>query len=494
MQAIIPKEIRAAIAILQSADFEAYLVGGCVRDLVMSEIRGQPVRPKDWDITTNARPEQIQELFPDSFYENKFGTVGVATKSDDPTLQTIEITPFRIEGKYSDKRHPDEVRFTDKLDDDLARRDFTINAMAMNARTDTTTELIDPFGGQKDLKAKLVRAVGDPRERFTEDALRIIRAVRLAAELDFPIEEHTARALREFAPPPAHIAEERIRDEFSKIMMTDQPSRGLTMLREYGILKIFLPEIEEGHGVGQNKHHIYTVWEHNLRAGDYASHEHWPLAVRLGALFHDIGKPRSKYGDGPDSTFYNHEIIGARMTKRVTERLRYPAHVAEKVTKLVRYHLFYYNVDEVSESSVRRLIAKVGIEDMEYLIRVRMCDRIGSGVPKAEPYKLRHFRFMVEKLQRDTISVGMLKARGDEVMKICKIEPGPRVGQILLILLDEVLDDPKKNTKKYLDEKVSRLCPLLDKELKDLAKKAEEKKVSLESEEIEEIKKKHYVK
>ena len=206
MQAIIPKEIRAAIAILQSADFEAYLVGGCVRDLVMSEIRGQPVRPKDWDITTNARPEQIQELFPDSFYENKFGTVGVATKSDDPTLQTIEITPFRIEGKYSDKRHPDEVRFTDKLDDDLARRDFTINAMAMNARTDTTTELIDPFGGQKDLKAKLVRAVGDPRERFTEDALRIIRAVRLAAELDFPIEEHTARALREFAPLLAHIA------------------------------------------------------------------------------------------------------------------------------------------------------------------------------------------------------------------------------------------------------------------------------------------------
>src|SRR3989344_1301288 len=170
MQAIIPKEIRAAIAILQSADFEAYLVGGCVRDLVMSEIRGQPVRPKDWDITTNARPEQIQELFPDSFYENKFGTVGVATKSDDPTLQIIEITPFRIEGKYSDKRHPDEVCFADKLDDDLARRDFTINAMALMLIGGAVSyQTIDPFGGQSDLKAKLVRAVGDPRERLMED-------------------------------------------------------------------------------------------------------------------------------------------------------------------------------------------------------------------------------------------------------------------------------------------------------------------------------------
>ena len=253
--------------------------------------------------------------------------------------------------------------------------------------------------------------------------------------MDFQIEENTAQALRESADILANIAKERIRDEFSKIMLADQPSRGLEMLREYGILKIFLPEIEEGYDVGQNKHHIYTVWEHNLRAADYAAHECWPLEVRLGALFHDVGKPRSKYGDGPDSTFYNHEIIGAKMTKKIMERLRYPLHIAEKVTKLVRYHLFYYNVDEVSESSVRRLIARVGVEDMEDLIRVRMCDRIGSGVPKAEPYKLRHFRFLIEKLQRDPISVRMLKINGDRIKELTGLPQGLNVGWILNALL-----------------------------------------------------------
>jgi len=202
---------------------------------------------------------------------------------------------------------------------------------------------------------------------------------------------------------------------------------------------------------------------------------------------------RVKRGEGKFSTFYGHDVVGAKMSDQILSRLRFPKEFIEKVSKLIRYHLFYYNVDEVTESSVRRLIAKVGIEDMEDLIRVRICDRIGSGVPKAEPYKLRHFRFIVEKLQRDPISVGMLKVRGEDVMKTCEIEPGPRVGWILSILLDEVLDDPKKNTKKYLEEKVAWLCLLSDKELKDLSKKAAEKKVSLESEEIEEIKK-HYVK
>lgn len=501
MQVSIPKEIRAAVAILQSAGFEAYLVGGCVRDLIISETGGSTVQPKDWDITTNARPEQIQELFPDSFYENKFGTVGVATKSEDPTLRTIEITPFRIEGKYSDKRHPDEVRFTDNLEDDLARRDFTINAMALRINFSTAMEkdefsfsLIDPFNGRSDLKARIIRAVGNPRERFAEDALRIIRAVRLAAELDFSIEENIAHALRELSPLLSHIARERIRDEFSKIIMTDQPSRGLEALREYGILKIFLPEIEEGYGVGQNKHHIYTVWEHNIRSLDYAARERWPLPVRLGALFHDIGKPRSKYGDGPDSTFYNHEIIGAKMVKKIMERLRYPAAVADKVTKLVRYHLFYYNVDEVSESSVRRLIAKVGVADMEDLIRVRMCDRIGSGVPKAEPYKLRHFRFLVEKLQRDPVSVRMLKINGDRIKELTGLPQSLNVGWILHALLEEVIEDPSKNNPEYLERRTHEFSRFPEQELRALAEAGKSKKIGLEEEEIAKIKKKHWVK
>ena len=508
----IPKEIRAALAILEGAGFEAYLVGGCVRDLLLQRT------PQDWDITTNARPEKTQELFPKSFYENKFGTVSVVTGSEDPKLRTIEITPFRLEGKYSDKRHPDEIKFADKLEDDLARRDFTINAIALKLAPSSTSDvesqktsdvfpgasLIDLFGGQKDLEKKLIRAVGDPEERFQEDALRIMRGVRFAAELGFSaqgglasgweIEEKTKKVLEKHAGLLRLIAKERIRDEFSKIIMSEKPSGGLEALREFGILKLFLPEIEEGWGVGQNKHHVYTVWEHNLMASDHAAKERWPLVVRMSALFHDIGKPRAKMGDGPDSTFYNHEVIGAKMSAIVLSRLKYSKEFTEKVTKLVRYHLFYYNVDEVSESSVRRLISRVGPEDMEDLIRVRICDRIGSGVPKAEPYKLRHFRFLVEKLQRDPVSLKMMKLNGDKIKELSGLPQSIRVGLLLNSLFDEVLEDPVKNTPEYLEKKVLELNELSDAELQKLARAGREKRLGLEEEEVAKIKKKHWVK
>lgn len=481
----IPKEVRAAVAILEQAGFEAYLVGGCVRDLLIGRT------PQDWDITTNAKPEQIQELFPKSFYENNFGTVSVVTGSEDPKLRTIEITPFRLEGKYSDKRHPDEVRFAKTLEEDLARRDFTVNAIAMKLEG---CAIIDPFFGQKDLEAKLIRAVGDPYERFEEDALRIMRAVRFASELGFQIEDKTKEALRDRAHLLRVIAKERIRDEFSKMLMAPHPSSGLELAHELGILKLFLPEIEEGWGVGQNKHHVFTVWEHNLRSLDHAAKEKWTLIIRVSALFHDIGKPRSKRGEGPDSTFYGHEIIGAKMTAQALSRLRYSAEFTEKVAKLVRYHLFYYNVDEVSESSVRRLINRVGPEDMEDLIRVRICDRIGSGVPKAEPYKLRHFRFLVEKLQRDPISVKMLKISGDKIKELTGLPQSIKVGLILHALMDEVLDDPAKNDPEYLEKRAAELNSSSDKELETLASAGRDKKLGLEEEEISKIKKKHWVK
>lgn len=493
----IPKEIRAAVAILENADFEAYLVGGCVRDLIMEN---PPTGgPKDWDITTNAKPEQIQELFPKSFYENKFGTVSVLTGSEDPKLKMIEITPFRLEGKYSDKRHPDEVKFAEKLEDDLARRDFTINAIALkleisNLSSPTSHFIIDPHNGRDDIEKKLVRAVGNASERFNEDALRIMRAVRFASELDFTIEKKTYEALKDRAHLLSVIAQERIRDEFSKMMMAPAPSKGLELARELGILKLFLPEIEEGWKVGQNKHHVYTVWEHNLRAGDHAAKEKWSLMIRIAALFHDIGKPRSKRGDGPDSTFYGHEIIGAEMTYKALSRLRYGADFVAKVSKLVRYHLFYYNVDEVSESSVRRLIKRVGPEDMEDLIRVRICDRIGSGVPKAEPYKLRHFRFLVEKLQRDPVSVLMLKINGDKIKELTGLPQSIKIGLILNALMEEVLDDPSKNEKEYLEKKAVELNALPEADLKKLAEAGRSKKLGLEEEAVSKIKKKHWVK
>ena len=496
MNFTIPKEVRAAVAILEGAGFEAYLVGGCVRDLLLGRA------PQDWDVTTSARPEKIQELFPKSFYENKFGTVSVLTESEDPRLRAIEITPYRLEGKYSDKRHPDEIKFADNLKDALTRRFFTINAIALTLaevqpRKPLTrlTLVIDPFNGQKDLEEKLIRAVGDSKERFEEDALRIMRAVRIAADLDFQIEENTLSALKEKAGLLKMIAKERIRDEFSKILTAPaMPSKGLNILRELGILKLFLPELEEGWGVGQNKHHIYTVWEHNSRALDHAAKEKWPLVVRMSALFHDIGKPRAKRGDGPDSTFYNHEVIGEKMSFQALSRLKFSKEFIEKVAKLVRFHLFYYNVDEVSESSVRRLISRVGPEDMEDLIRVRICDRIGSGVPKAEPYKLRHFRFLVEKLQRDPVSVKMLKINGDRIKELTGLPQSIKVGLIIHALMDEVLDDPEKNTPEYLEKRMTELNALPEGELKKLAEAGKSKKLGLEEEEVAKIKRKHYVK
>lgn len=486
MNTPIPKEIFFIIETLEQAGFEAFAVGGCVRDILIGR------KPKDWDITTSARPEDILKLFPESVYENDFGTVSVFPKNvSDPSIKMIEITPYRVESQYTDKRHPDKIEFGKNLDEDLARRDFTINALALNVKTD---EIIDLFKGKKDFKDGLIRAVGDPEERFEEDALRIMRAFRFAAELGFSIEEQTREAISKKTKLLRFIAKERIRDEFSKIILSPAPHETLNLMRELGVLALVMPELEEGYGIGQNKHHVYTVWEHNLYALKYAVSKKWSLEVRMAALLHDVGKPRSKRGDGPDSTFYGHEIIGAKMTHTILVRLKYPKDFVEKVSKLVRYHLFYYNVDEVGESSVRRLIRKVGPEDMDDLIKVRFCDRIGSGVPKAEPYKLRHFKYVIEKLMRDPISVKMLKINGNDIMSNAGIPPGPRVGAFLNILLEDVLDDPKKNTKAYLSERVDALAKMTDAQLGALSRDAKNKSAALEEEEVEKIKDRHRVK
>ncbi|MBI5786986.1 MAG: HD domain-containing protein [Candidatus Niyogibacteria bacterium] len=489
MEKKIPKEVKEVYKKLTDAGHEAHLVGGCVRDLLLGRT------PKDWDITTNATPAEIQKVFPDSFYENEYGTVGVKTGSDEPVLAVIEITPYRLEEKYTDKRHPDAVKFTQKLEDDLKRRDFTINALAMKLGSEASkSEVVDLFGGEKDLKAGLVRAVGNPEERFEEDALRLLRAVRFATELNFSIEDETRDAILKQKSLLEFISKERIRDEVIKIFQTSEPSGGFELMRELGLLKHVMAEVEEGWMVGQNKHHIDTVCEHSVRTMDYAAKEGWSLELRIAALLHDVAKPRTKEGDGPDSTFYNHQMVGAKMAAQILSRLHFPKKTIEKVVKLVRYHMFYYNVGEVTDSSVRRLLAKVGPEDINDLINVRIAERIGSGVPKAEPYKLRHFRFMVEKLQRDPISVKMLKLKGGDVMRICEIPAGPKVGAVLNVLLEEVLDDPKLNTKEYLENKAKELCLVSDAGLQKLADEAKKKKIGLEEEEVGKIKKKYYVK
>ncbi len=536
----IPKEVKSIIEELKNNGFEAYAVGGCVRDLLRKK------EPKDWDITTNAKPKEIQKIFPNSFYKNKFFTVTVQTKSNNPTLKEIEITTYRLETKYTDKRHPSEIKFAKTIEEDLARRDFTVNAMALgiksksqiskakiltsnikhrtsniehqtsnlehrtpnleprtsniehrtsNLEPRTSFILIDPFKGQTDLKNKLIRAVGNPEERFSEDALRMMRAVRFAVTLgkNWKIEEKTAKAIKNNSIWLQAISKERIRDEFLKIIMCERATEGIELLRRLELLKYIIPELEEGYKVEQNKHHIYNCYEHYLRSLDYAAKQNFNKYVRLAALLHDIGKPRTKRGKGPDATFYGHEIVGAKMTAHILNRLKFPKKEIEKIVKLVRYHLFYYNPGEVGESSVRRLVRQVGPENMEELIQVRMADRIGSGVPKAEPYKLRHLRYVIEKVSQDPISSKMLKINGTDVMRILKIKPGPKVGQILDILLKYVLDDPKKNKKEILEKEIKKLGRKKEKELTLLAEKARKEIKEIEIKRDKMTKKKYWV-
>jgi len=505
----IPKEVKFVIEELKKAGFEAYIVGGCVRDF----LRG--IEPEDWDVATSAKPEEIQKVFSKSFYENKFLTVTVQTKSKNPRLKEIEITTYRSETKYTDKRHPDEIRFAKTIEEDLARRDFTVNAMALGLKSKIQNPkskinskfqilnskfiLIDPFSGQKDLESKIIRAVGNPEDRFSEDALRMLRAVRFAVSLGGPpaggweIDEKSARAIKKNSFWLQAISKERIRDEFLKIIMAERPADGIELLRQLGLLKYVVQELEEGYMVTQNKHHIYECYEHGLLSLKYAAQKNFNKYVRIAALFHDIAKPRVKQGEGPDATFYNHEIVGAKMTVQILNRLKFPKKEIEKITKLVRYHLFYYNVDEVSESSVRRLVRQAGPENMEELLQVRMADRIGSGVPKAEPYKLRHLKYIIEKVSQDPISSKMLKVNGNEVMKILDIQPGPKVGQILDILLSFVLETPEKNEKKFLENEIKKMGKLSEKELGKLAQEAEKEREKIEQKRDEMTKKKYWV-
>jgi len=513
---LIPKQVKSIVSKLKKSGFEAYIVGGCVRDFLLEK------EPNDWDITTNAKPKEIQKIFPQSFYLNKFLTVTVQTperqrrgekktsflrtRSKKPkskelkedksssrpltNVREIEVTTYRSEAKYSDKRHPDTVKFAQTIEQDLARRDFTINAMAM----DSELKIVDPFAGQEDLKNKIIKAVGDPDKRFSEDALRMMRAVRFATVLGFKIEPKTAQAIKKNADLLKHISKERIRDELIKIIMAENAAQGIELLRKSNLLKHIIPELEQGYGVKQNKHHIYDCYDHYIRSLDYAAKQNFNKNVRLAALFHDIGKPKAKRGKGLEATFYSHEVMGAKMTKQILKRLKFSQKDIVKITKLVRYHLFYYHPDEVGASSVRKLVRNVGLEDMEELIELRMADRIGSGCPKAKPYKLRHLEYAIEKVSQDPISVKMLKVSGNDIMKSLNIKPGPKIGQILDILLGYVLEDPKKNKKVFLEKEVKKLGQLSEKELKRIANKSKKEIEDVEMKQDKMTKDKYWVK
>ena len=487
MNEFLKKEIIDVGTALESAGFEAYLVGGCVRDLLLGH------EPKDWDITTNAKPEEIQKIFLDSVYENNFGTVGIKTNSDNPKLKIVEVTTFRQEGKYTDKRHPDEIKFAETIEEDLSRRDFTVNALAMNLGHQERSAVIDPYGGQNDLKNKIIRAVGNPEERFQEDALRLMRAVRFMAQLGFGIEEQTEAAVKKHAGILEFVSKERVRDELSKLLSAEKAADGIRKMQELGLLKLVLPELEEGVGMGQNKHHIYTVFEHNLKSLEYAAKNGFPLELRLASLLHDVGKPRSKRGDGPDSTFYGHQVIGERMVLSMLDRLRFSKAMIEKIALLVREHMFVYDPDTMTDAGARRLLRRVGEENINDLFLLREADRIGSGVPKAQPYRLRHLKFRIEKVSKDPISAKMLKVNGEDIMRVLGIEPSARIGFVLAILLEEVLDDPLVNVKEVLVKRIQELGLLSDSQLQEMAKFAKKSADKAQSRIEEEMKKKYFV-
>jgi putative nucleotidyltransferase with HDIG domain len=512
----IPDYVTHVTKKLEEAGFEAFLVGGCVRDLLMGRV------PKDWDITTNAKPEEIIQVFEKTIYENSFGTVAVCLRKEDfvtqetikgventishetkPSLTNIvtqeteyyilEVTPYRTEGKYTDFRHPDEVVFSDNIEDDLKRRDFTINAMSYSI---SKGHIKDIYKGHKDIKDMLIKAVGNPETRFNEDALRMLRAVRFSCQLGFTISQETAEAIFKKSDLLKNISAERIRDEFTKIIETDKGVEGIILMHQLGLLPYVIPEILPCLGCEQGGAHIYDVFGHSLEALSHAISMGWSLEIRLAALLHDIGKPKSRRINKKGSkayTFYGHEVVGAKIAQNILERLKYPKKTTDLVVSLIKNHMFFSDTETITLSAVRRIIQKVGQDHIWDLMKVRECDR--AGMKKAEaPYRLRKYHAMIEEVLRDPISVSQLAIDGSYLIKELKIEPGPRMGFILNALLEEVLEDPTKNTKEILSSFVFKLNLLSDEELKRLGDRGKEKKEKLEKEEIAKLHIKHKIK
>jgi tRNA nucleotidyltransferase/poly(A) polymerase len=444
-------------------DYSIYLVGGCVRNILLKK------EVKDWDLTTNATPEEIQSIFPDSFYDNTFGTVGIVLHKDTPEQVVVEVTTFRTEQGYSDSRHPDKVSWGKTIDEDLSRRDFTVNAMAVDMTrfhkdTVPTLEelpsiLIDPFKGHSDLNKNVIRAVGKPDERFKEDALRLMRAIRFATQLGFSIEKVTLDAIIDDAPLLQKIAQERIRDELIKILASDHAFDGIMLLKNTGLLKYILPELLEGINISQKRpgrHHTTDVFEHNVFSLKFCPSN--DPVVRFATLIHDVAKPKvaSKDKDGY-VIFHNHEIVGSKMASVICDRLRFSKKDREKVTKLIRWHMF--TVDEhITDSAVRRFIRRIGVENVKDMMDLRIGDRLGGGTQTAESWRLKLFKKRVEEqLAPAPFSINDLVVDGNDIMQELNIKPGKNIGEILQKLFEEVDEDLSKNTTDYLLKRIHEL-------------------------------------
>lgn len=459
VQLTLSQPVLFVLSKLQKAGFDAYVVGGAVRDMLM----GRPTT--DWDFTTNAKPEEIMKVFQHRFYNNVYGTVGLPVdglmeemKSQgwqtDPEFlsdktgndRVLDVTTYRFDLGYSDNRRPDEVRWGTELKDDLSRRDFTINALALR-QVDDNIEIVDWFGGQEDITNRLVRTVGDAKNRFEEDALRMMRAIRFGAQLGFSIESTTLAAIQQSAGLIEHVSWERIRDELFKILASDYPADGIALLLNAGLLDHILPELLPMRGIKQGGHHIYDVWTHSLEALR-ACPSSDPL-VRLATLFHDIGKPKTVRYQGPRGvTFYGHEVVGARMVRSIGDRLRLPKDQLEKLVTLVRWHMFVYN-PEMTDGSIRRFIKNVGLTNINDMILLRVGDRKGGG-SKATSWRLDEMQQRIGEQLYEPMSIKDLAIDGKDVMETLSIPPSREVGTVLNALFEEVLDDSSKNNRDYL--------------------------------------------
>lgn len=432
----IPDAVPSFAQRFREHDHECYVVGGALRNLILGN------RPTDFDFATNASPQEVMGLFKRVVPTGvEHGTVTVLHGGE-----TFEVTTYRTESGYSDTRRPDLVEFVGDIYEDLKRRDFTMNAMALDPLSGV---FLDPHGGEHDVKAGVIRAIGDPAERFAEDALRMLRAVRFATELEFTVDPGTLEGIRLCAPRIAAVSMERVRDELSKMVQSRLPSYGLRMMHETGLLPVVLPELAEGVGVEQRGNHRYDVFEHSIRACDAAPRE--DLTVRLAALLHDVGKPRAMVEEpSGERRFHGHDQVSADMSEAILRRLKYPNRLISDVAHLVRHHMFNYT-PQWTDAAVRRLVARVGVEAIPRLVSLRAADSEAIAGRRADSRALGEFvaRVNARLAADEATTVKDLAVNGRDLIE-AGIPPGPGMGVVLDALLEAVLDDPSLNTKPRL--------------------------------------------
>jgi putative nucleotidyltransferase with HDIG domain len=445
-----PEALKLALARLAADGHSAWLVGGSVRDVLLDRKAPTP-GPTRWDVASDRRPDEVRAVFPRvEGVGERHGTVLVLWEGPEGEGIELEVTTFRREGEYSDLRRPDQVWFTRDILEDLARRDLTVNALAFSI---AEGRLLDPHGGARDIHRRTLRAVGEPLERFREDALRPLRVARLAAVLAMELDEDTRVALSGVHDRVGALAVERVRAELELMLAAGRPSIGLEILREAGLLARWLPELAACRGVPQNRFHAYDVYFHSLYSCDAASPG--KPEVRWAALLHDIGKPGTRVERAGEGTFYGHAELGARLADARLAALRFPNDLRERIVHMIREHMFDFQ-ESWSDAAVRRFVRRVGVENVADLFDLRMADALGNGTRGPDTRRLETMAKRIEQVLRSSsaLTVQQLAVDGDDVMRTLGLPPGPDVGRVLLALLEQVIEQPALNTRAALLERL----------------------------------------